>query len=127
LAHCLVEFCPVEIVEPASPDAVRERMSHLSAFIGARYHSILLAYQSGVPVAPVLYHEKCISLSDSIGLEFSTRIGPQMFLNVERITTILDALYRSRNRFVPAVPIEAATRDAARGAGEIAQLLSRRH
>jgi polysaccharide pyruvyl transferase WcaK-like protein len=112
MARKLSGVLDVDVVGCESLAAVRERMSGLQAFIGARFHSILLAYQAGLPVVPIIYHEKCASLVDELGLNKDSALLPPDFLDATRAGQLLRGLLDDPDNHRGRLPLEEARQRA---------------
>jgi hypothetical protein len=59
---------PVETLRWASLSDLRRKIAACDAFIGVRFHSVLLAVQAGVPVLAISYAEKTANFMTENGL-----------------------------------------------------------
>ena len=125
MAERLTGIVDVNIVDCESPAAVREHMVGLNAFVGARFHSIILAYQAGLPVVPIIYHEKCASLVAELGLEDAVALHPASLLDTQKIHRALETLFSNPNQFRARLSREEARGKALSMAEVLVQAIER--
>jgi len=105
----LKPYMETGIVTCESPGQVRNRLANLDAFCGARFHSILLAYEAGLPILPIVYHPKCDALADELGLSQASRLRREDLQSSERVSCLLQQLVRIPDSMRPSLPYEDAT------------------
>lgn len=103
---------PATLVRTQEPAEVIERIAGLDAFVGARFHSVLLAYLCGLPVVPIIYHEKCADLVRELGLSPLQTIAPEALTAGVAPTGLLQELSKDPAAFRASLPLADARRIA---------------
>ncbi len=93
---------PVETVEFRSLDELRRSISLCDAFIGVRYHSVLLSVQGEVPVMGISYAHKTQRFMQENGLgDYVIRVED---VTSERLREIWERLWRNRDEVREMLP-----------------------
>lgn len=110
--RALADEFPGVVVAPAfaSPGEAKSYIAGLDFFMGARMHSCVAAFSSGVPVVPMAYSRKFAGLFGSLGYEHTVDCTTE---DADTILARIDAAYENRAALAVEVK-EALARGLAR-------------